>query len=95
MPNKSICDDLIVRPGGPAGWEILCPPGPLAQLLGQLSREDESQEPTATHSGQPPLLVIAFTSALDSALTELIDALISVRYEAGRVQLTLFGQEIV
>jgi hypothetical protein len=81
---------LAVRPGHP-DWQILCEPGPLAQLLQQLAGLNN---PIPTEQvGERTLAVIALTPTLDAALVELVDTLITLRYETGRVQLELFSGE--
>jgi hypothetical protein len=88
MITRQPCS-LAVRPTA-HGWEVLCAPGPLAQLLSQLA--PISQPDTTVVDGQP-MLIIPLTSALDSALENLVNTLINLRYDAGRVQLELFGEE--
>ncbi len=79
---------LAVRRRTGRGWDVLCPPGPLAELLAELgaaSRPLETQEVDGT-----PLVVIPLTAELDQAVQELVDALITLRYETEHVQLRLF-----
>lgn len=83
---------LAVRQG-PAGYEILCTPGALATFLYRLS-QDAVPLRVEWAEGQY-LNVIPYTSALDIALVGLVDDLITLRYEAGRVQLELFSLEEV
>jgi hypothetical protein len=80
---------LAVRPAN-RGWEILCAPGPLAQLLSQLA--PVAQPETVSVEGQT-MLIIPLTTALDGALERLVNTLINLRYDAGRVQLELFSEE--
>lgn len=79
----------VVRLGA-QGWEVICSPGPLAQLFSHLAG-DIQPEPIILN--EQALLVIPFTPALDVALAGLVDTLINLRYEAERVQLTLFSTE--
>jgi len=88
MISRQPCS-LAVRPAI-HGWEVLCAPGPLAQLLGQLA---PISEPETTLVDGQPMLIIPLTSALDSALENLVNTLINLRYDAGRVQLELFSEE--
>lgn len=74
----------------PGGWEILCPSGPMAQLLSQLA--EVSQPPSTVIDGQT-IAIIPLTPALDSALESLVNTLINLRYDTGRVQLELFSEE--
>ena len=79
---------LAVRRRVERGWDVLCPPGPLAELLAELSAASsplETQEVDGT-----PLVVIPLTAELDQAVQELVDALITLRYETEHVQLRLF-----
>lgn len=77
---------------GESGWEVLTPPGPLAQLLHRLSGNMASGIPVEEIDGSA-MAVIPYTDALDAALHGLVDALISLRYATGRVQLALFAPE--
>ncbi len=82
---------LAVRRRAERGWDVLCPAGPLAELLAELSaasRPLETQE-----VGRTPLVVIPLTAELDQAVQELVDALITLRYETEHVQLRLFDPE--
>jgi hypothetical protein len=74
------------------GWEILCPPGPLGQLLSQLA---QVSEPPSILIGDQTMLLIPMTSALDEALESLVNTLIKLRYDTGRVQLELFSEEAI
>jgi len=74
------------------GWEILCPPSPLGQLLSQLAQV--SEPPSIRIDGQT-MLQIPMTSALDEALESLVNTLIKLRYDTGRVQLELFSEEAI
>jgi hypothetical protein len=74
------------------GWEILCPPGPFGQLLSQLAQV--SEPPSVLVDGQT-MLQIPMTSALDEALENLVNTLIKLRYDTGRVQLELFSEEAI
>ncbi len=78
---------------GDDGWEILTPPGAFAQLLHQLSGAPLGI-PVETIRGQA-MAVIPYTDALDTALQELVDTFISLRYATGQVQLALFAVEDV
>ena len=88
---RTITDDLTVRPGN-KHWEILCPPGNLARLFAQLARtgQDNADEELV---GEHAMAVIPITSALDQAIENLVDTLITLRYETGNVQLELFSTE--
>ena len=77
----------------PDGWEILAPPGPLPQLLKQLSRDKNSLSVEMVN-GQT-MAVVPFTDNLDQSLIYLVDALIALRYQTGQVQLELFALEEV
>ena len=74
------------------GWEVLCPPGPLGQLLSQLA---QVPEPPSTVVEDQMMLQIPMTSALDEALENLVNTLIKLRYDTGRVQLELFSEEAI
>ncbi len=74
------------------GWEVLCPPGPLGQLLSQLA---QAPEPPSTLIDGQAMLQIPMTAALDEALESLVNTLIKLRYDTGRVQLELFSQETI
>jgi hypothetical protein len=63
MITRQPCS-LAVRPT-PHGWEVLCAPGPLAQLFSHLA--SISQPDTTVVDGKP-MLIIPLTCALDSAL---------------------------
>jgi len=76
----------------PNGWQVLCPPGPLAQLLSQLA---QVPDPPSTLIDVQPMLQIPMTSALDTALENLVNTLIKLRYDTGRVQLELFSEEAI
>lgn len=78
---------LEVRPVD-HGWEILCPPGPLAQLLLNVSGALTQTE----RRGANPYLVIPLTADLDRSITEIIHALIDLRYRTGQVQFELWGK---
>lgn len=92
VPCKDAGHTLAARPGEPY-WEILCSPGPLAELLHQLGQETEALR-TELIDGQP-FAIIPLTPTLDAALVNLVDTLITLRYETGRVQLELFCLEEV
>ena len=79
---------------GESGWEVLTPPGPLAQLLHQFSEVANTGIPIEEIDGFA-MAVIPYTHALDTALQTLIDTFISLRYATGRVQLALFAEEDV
>lgn len=66
------------------GWEILCPPGPLAQFLLSLSGSLQA----GSHNGY---LIVPLTAELDRAITTLIRDLIDLRYRSGQVQLELWA----
>ena len=74
------------------GWEILCPPGPLGQLLSQLA---QVPEPPSVLIGGQMMLQIPMTSALDEALESLVNTLIKLRYDTGRVLVELFSEEAI
>jgi hypothetical protein len=80
---------LAVRPAD-HGWEILCPPGPLADLFSQLA---QVAQPEAIRVEDQTMLIIPLTPTLDEALTHLINSLISLRYDTGQAQLTLSSDE--
>ena len=84
---------ISVRPGK-SGWEILTPPGPQAQFLHRLSGTADISIPIEEIDGFA-MAVIPYTHALDTALQEVVDTFISLRYATGRVQLTLFAEEDV
>ena len=69
------------------GWEILCPPGPLARLLLNISGSLTLTE----WQGDNPYLVIPLTPELDQAIAQIIPILIDLRYRTGQVQLELWG----
>lgn len=77
---------LAVRPGSPH-WEILCTPGPLANLLHHLAGF-----PGLVPVEETGLAVIPLTPELDAGLVHLVDSFIDLRYETGRVQLELFAK---
>ena len=82
---------LAVRRQTERGWDVLCLPGPLADLLADLagvSRPLQTQPVDGI-----PLVVIPLTVELDQAIQELVDALITLRYETEQVQLRLFDPE--
>lgn len=74
------------------GWEILCPPGPLGQLFSELA---QVPEPPSTMIDGQTMLHIPMTAALDEALESLVNTLIKLRYDTGRVQLELFSEETI
>jgi len=94
MQNVSNSPIPIMLRLGESGWEILSPPGSQAQLLHRLSGNPDTGIPLEEIDGCA-MAVIPYTDALDAALQELIDALISLRYATGRVQLPLFAVEDV
>lgn len=80
------------------GWTILCRPGPLAELLVQMAGPAAiTMDGFAANGHGPrygtmrgePIVAIPLTGELDRALMRLVDALITLRYETGRVQLRL------
>jgi len=77
---------------GPQGWQVACPPGPLADLLAQLAAGRRPDLETARNEREDTAL-IPYTQALDEAIVDLVDALVTVRYDAGQVQLRLFSEE--
>ncbi len=79
---------------GDSGWEILTPPGHLAQMLHQYSAGSETGIVIEAVAGKA-MAVIPFNKNLDGALINLVDALISLRYATGNVQLELFSSEAV
>ncbi len=84
---------LAVRRRTERGWDVLCPPGPLAELLAEMGA---ASRPLQTQQvGGAPLVVIPLTAELDQAVQELVDALITLRYETEHVQLRLFDPEEV
>lgn len=76
----------------PDGWQILTPPGSMAELLSQLAQVSQLQSTLV--DGQT-MVIIPLTRDLDSALESLINTLINLRYDTGRVQLELFSEEAV
>jgi hypothetical protein len=72
------------------GWEILCAPGPLADLFSQLA---PVSEPEAISIEAQTMLVIPLTAELDNAIRQLVNSLINLRYDTGQVQLKLFSDE--
>ncbi len=82
---------LAVRRRTERGWDVLCPPGPLAELLAEMGA---AGRPLLTQQvAGSPLVVIPLTAELDQAVQELVDALITLRYETEHVQLRLFDPE--
>ena len=90
---RPIVKGLTVRPGA-RHWEILCPPGDLARLFTRLSQASSGSANEEVVNGQP-MAVIPMTSELDEGIEKLVDALITLRYETGRVQLELFSTEAI
>lgn len=88
---RTIADNLTVRPGN-KHWEILCPPGNLARLFTQLARTSQDSADEEIEREQE-MAIIPITSALDQAIENLVDTLITLRYETGNVQLELFSAE--
>lgn len=88
VPCENAGPTVAVRPGRPY-WDILCSPGPLAELLQHLAQEPGALR-TELIDGQC-FAIIPLTPALDAALVNLVDTLITLRYETGRVQLELFS----
>ena len=88
---SAVIKGLRVRPGLKK-WEILCPPGELAQLFSRLSSVQAGSKSEEVVDGQP-MAVIPVTSELDKEIEKLVDTLITLRYETGRVQLELFSRE--
>jgi hypothetical protein len=82
---------LGVRPGSPH-WQILCTPGHLATLFQHLAQLPAPipVEEVQGHS----LACIPLTPELDRALVHLVDTLIDLRYQSGKVQLELFAPEV-
>lgn len=76
----------------PQGWQVLCPPGPMARLLCQLA---EIAEPQSILIDGERMLLISLTATLDTALKSLVNTLIKLRYDTGRVQLELFSEEAI
>ena len=86
---------LAVRPAT-RGYEIVCQTGPLATLFAGLARDlgaTNGDGPRIEEIGGRTFEVIPLTNALDSAVVQLVDALITLRYESGQVQLQLFSLE--
>ena len=79
---------LAVRRRTERGWDVLCLPGPLAELLADLAAVSRPLQ-TQPVDGIS-LVVIPLTVELDQAIQELVDALITLRYETEQVQLRLF-----
>jgi hypothetical protein len=84
---------LAVRRRMERGWDVLCLPGPLAELLADLAVVSRPLE-TQLVDGIP-LVVVPLTVELDQAIQELVDTLITLRYETEQVQLRLFDPERV
>jgi len=87
---------LAIEPAN-KGWFVICSPGPLATLLADLAGEG-ARACTITigdNGNGRTAVAISLTPALDEALVHLVDALITLRYESGRVQFTLFSPEDV
>ena len=82
---------LAVRRQTERGWDVLCFPGPLADLLADLAAVSRPLQ-TQPVDGIP-LAVIPLTVELDQAIQELVDSLITLRYETEQVQLRLFDPE--
>ena len=82
---------LAVRRRTERGWDVLCLPGPLAELLADLASVSHPLQ-TQPVDGVP-LVVIPLTVELDQAIQELVDSLITLRYETEQVQLRLFDPE--
>lgn len=83
---------LAVHPvDGAGGWRVVCRPGPLADLLIRLAgpAATNGHSPRYGTMGGQPVVAIPLTDDLDRALVELVDALITLRYETGQVQFTL------
>jgi hypothetical protein len=89
--NNSQPDILTACPNASGGWRILCSPGPLAQLLNSMAGQPGPLQVTI-EEGQP-VAVITYTTDLDHQLKTLIDQLITLRHQAGQVQLQLFAPE--
>lgn len=83
---------LAVRPAE-RGWEIVCEPGPLDLMFRGLARDNGGDFSWQERIGGHTVTVIPITIGLDAVLITLIDALITLRYETGRVQFTLFSPE--
>lgn len=86
-----IHNEMLQVRQGMTGWEVLCPPGNLAQFLNHLSLTNKSV--TVENVGGQAMAVIPMTVALDQALVSLVDMFITLRYDAGNVQLRLFSTE--
>lgn len=82
---------LEVRPVD-GRWEILCPPGPLAQFL--LSAAYSPQSGKTEYRGGDPYVIIRFTADLDREIVRMIQTLIDLRYQTGRVQLELWADHL-
>lgn len=86
---------LAVRPAN-KGWEIICKPGPMADLFGGLARDlgaINGDGPRQEEINKHLIEIIPLTNELDEILVRFVDALIDLRYETGRVQLELFSTE--
>lgn len=66
------------------GWEISCPPGPLAEFL-------LAAAPPATIKQRGLHVVVQFSTDLDREILHMIQALIDLRYRTGQVQLELWA----
>ena len=66
------------------GWEISCPPGPLAAFL-------LAAAPPETIKQRGPGIIVQFSSDLDRQISCMIQTLIDLRYQTGRVQLEIWG----
>lgn len=69
------------------GWEILCPPGPLAQFL-------LSAAPPATIKQRGLYVIVEISAELDREIMRMIQALIDLRYRTGQVQLELWTDHL-
>jgi len=82
---------LAVRRRTERGWDVLCLPGPLAELLADLAGVSRPLQVQPVDGIS--LAVIPLTVELDQSIQELVDALITLRYETEQVQLRLFDPE--
>lgn len=87
----------VVTRLGRDSWEVLCTPGPLANMFRELAGltldHAEPIEEITIGDTQQSLSVIPLTKSLDEAITILVDTFIEMRYSTNQVQLKLFTDE--
>ena len=86
-----LLDPFLAVERAERGWFVICSPGALAILLADLAgeRARDCTISIGNNGNSRPAVAIPLTDALDRALAGLTDALISMRYETGQVQLRL------